>query len=197
MRWLAALSPLLAACSRGAPLPPVDLVQEGSLTHHEASDVANGVDILGPDGCDLALAPDPELFDATADAVAQWDEALPGCWVRIDIEHGVPVTAVDDVLEALAERDAPFTGEHAVAATRIDPGVNVPEHWRVRELLIERGHDWTLAHELGHALGAFEHTAEGLMAFAAGITRVGAGAVAAVCRRSPCGVETEGDPTDD
>lgn len=194
-RWLTPL-PLLAACAAGEPLPPLDLVEEAKLEQDHTADptIANGVDILGPDGCDLALSPVPALYDATAAAAALWDEALPGCWVRVEPALGVPVGVVDDLASHFGARGLDFDDDGAVAVAHVGRGVNVPEHWLVRELLVEPGHEWTLVHEIGHALGAFEHIQSGVMAVGTKATEIDELAIAAVCARTPCGLE-EGSAT--
>jgi hypothetical protein len=122
--------------------------------------------------CSVVLSPGPVLVDATAAAAERWSEAT-GCDITLG-EGGVPVTLALDVLRPDGSQ-AP--GMVPADRSRIDINQRTGEAQRYR----------TIAHELGHLLGADHVASNGLMSDQPGhVDAIDGESLAAVCAVLPC-----------
>lgn len=103
--------------------------------------------------CGLALDPIPELLTATAVVAARWSAAT-GCDVRVEA-GGLPVRFATDVELTTGEGHSARGVAH-----RNDSGVVEFIGYTATDARLAWTVERTLAHEVGHALGCWDHTSE-------------------------------------
>ncbi len=132
----------MAACSQGAESEDPQLA--GPFVLHAGEPE--------PAPCGMAFDPAPELLAATEAAAARWSAAT-GCDVRVEA-GGVPVIVADDLRTASGKRAAE-AWRHTAAEPDVCRRIDVDS---------ELGGPISVAHGLGHCLGARGHAESGLMA---------------------------------
>lgn len=142
---------------------------------------ATPVEVEVVDDCSRVFSPDDELLDETLDAAARWS-ATTGCDVSVG-EGGMPVTLVAELLTS--------SGEYANGGATVyarDGAFDGCDGLTVAETTDDRAR--TVAHEMGHCLGAMGHASDGLlMARPPTATEpINAAALALVCEALPCRV---------
>jgi hypothetical protein len=150
---------LLAACGGNAESEPDLLATVPYVLHDEPR--------FG-----LALTPHPALADATQRAAERWSSAT-GCDVRV-APGGVPVVHVRGLTTTSGKRAAGalrHTGNDVCKRIDIDDELGGPR---------------TVAHEIGHCLGAHGHAESGLMAEGAGSGVIEAASLTFVCSKVAC-----------
>jgi hypothetical protein len=150
----------LAACGGAAESEPDLLASVPYVLHDEPR-------------CGLVLSPRPALADATQSAAERWSAAT-GCDVRVS-PGGVPVIHVTGLVTT--------SGKRAAGAWRSYVGDDVCKRIDIDD---ELGGPRTVAHEVGHCLGAHGHAESGLMAEGAGNGVIDEATVEFVCSQVPC-----------
>jgi hypothetical protein len=107
--------------------------------------------------CGVALEPDAALADVTDEWAGRWSAAT-GCDVRVE-SGGIPVlaveeTSIDDETQCGVTRRATHI-DGSVSVVRVEIDASAPTG------CAQLG--YTIAHELGHVLGARGHIESGLM----------------------------------
>lgn len=132
--------------------------------------------------CGFVFSPVPELRDAAESAAARWSAAT-GCDVRVG-EGGLPVTLLADMRD---REGKPVNGRALVYSN-----AETRQYSRCAGLEISSASTnvaRTIAHEMGHCLGAVGHTAYGLLSeFSDGGDDINADALALVCENLSCAV---------
>lgn len=150
---------LVAACGGAAESEPDLLATLPYVLHDEPR-------------CALVLTPQPALADATQLAAERWSAAT-GCDVRVGA-GGVPVVHVTGLTTTRGKRAAGawrHTGDNVCKRIDIDDELGGPR---------------TVAHEVGHCLGAHGHASSGLTAEGAGSGVIDAATLEHVCSQVPC-----------
>jgi hypothetical protein len=123
-------------------------------------------------GCDVAFAPAPELADLVALAAQRWSRAT-GCAIEIS-DGGIPFVGADGLTTddgAEARGGTLIRGGECVSITIVLEGA-----WAHR----------TIAHEMGHCLGAGGHSTTGIMATQSNETVIDAASLELVCANMAC-----------
>lgn len=154
----------MAACAQGAEIAP-QLV--GPFVLHPGEPE--------PAPCGMAFDPAPELRGATEKAAERWSAAT-GCDVRVEA-GGVPVVVARGLTTSGGKRVA-GAWRHTAAEPDICRRIDIDD---------QLGGPITVAHELGHCLGARGHSETGLMAEGAPGPIDGA-SLALVCSALHCSV---------
>lgn len=138
-----------------------------------------------PEGCGMVFSPVAELLEATEIAAARWSTAT-GCDVRVG-EGGLPVTEQTD----MRDRDGdPVNGRALVYSDAV-----TREYARCDGLVLSTTRaERTVAHEMGHCLGAMGHASAGMLSeYADGGDLIDAAALDLVCANLACaGFNPEG-----
>ena len=149
--WILALG---LACS-AAPDGTTELASATQLRQSASvgTELADAVEEAQAPRCGLALDPIPELLVATTTVAARWSAAT-GCDVRVEA-GGLPVRFATDAELTTGEGKAARGVAH-----RNGSGVVEYIGYTSNDARLPWTVERTVAHEVGHALGCWDHTDE-------------------------------------
>jgi len=149
---------LLAQACAGSSTPPDE-------------EAPPGLALTAAPACSVVLSPGPVLVEATAAAADRWSAAT-GCSITLG-EGGVPVSLVLDIRRPDGSA-APGMTPADRSRVDINQATGEAQRWR------------TIAHELGHVLGADHIEGDGIMGHAGHRDVIDGESLAAVCAVLPC-----------
>lgn len=140
----------------------------------------SGAEAFIDEPCGMSFAPASELLEATQRAAKRWSTAT-GCNVRVE-SGGVPVVVLPEVIDSSGKPT------RARTTTIWVDGKLQTDRTEYRSDSLNQA-DRIIPHEMGHALGGYGHTEQGLMQEAPKLGEsIDADSLALVCKVLRCSV---------